>query len=189
YLADGEEQLWLSTGGQMNAADEIAPLIIRWDGDGALRLRDVAQVEDSVEDLYNRGYLNDERAVLLMVRRQADANRFETVGSIRDRLRDLEGMLQAAVHLPVAQDRSPCIRASLYEAQKTLIIAVFLVTGVVLLFLRNWRAALIPAVAVPASLISSFAFMYAFGFTLNTISLMALIVATGFVVDDAIVVL
>jgi len=189
YLADGEEQLWLSTGGQMNAADEIAPLIIRWDEDGALRLRDVAQVEDSVEDLYNLGYLNDERAVLLMVRRQADANIIETVESIRDRLPDLEAMLPAEVHLQVAQDRTPSIRASLYEAQKTLIIAVFLVTGVVLLFLRNWRAALIPAVAVPASLISSFAFMYAFGFTLNTISLMALIVATGFVVDDAIVVL
>src|SRR5690625_3608104 len=98
-------------------------------------------------------------------------------------------MLPAEVHLQVAQDRTPSIRASLYEAQKTLIIAVILVVGVVLLFLRNWRAALIPAVAVPASLISSFAFMYAFGFTLNTISLMALIVATGFVVDDAIVVL
>ncbi|HLR81830.1 MAG TPA: efflux RND transporter permease subunit [Paenalcaligenes sp.] len=189
YLADGDEQLWLSTGGQMNAADEIAPLIIRWDDDGALRLRDVADIEDSVEDLYNLGYLNDERAVLLMVRRQADANIIETVESIRDRLPDLEAMLPAEVHLQVAQDRTPSIRASLYEAQKTLIIAVFLVTGVVLLFLRNWRAALIPAVAVPASLISSFAFMYAFGFTLNTISLMALIVATGFVVDDAIVVL
>src|SRR5690625_2323749 len=72
YLADGDEQLWLSTGGQMNAADEIAPLIIRWDDDGALRLRDVADIEDSVEDLYNLGYLNDERAVLLMVRRQAE---------------------------------------------------------------------------------------------------------------------
>jgi len=189
YLADGEEQLWLSTGGQMNAAEEIAPLIIRWDEEGALRLRDVAQVEDSVEDLYNLGYLNDERAVLLMIRRQADANIIDTVESIRERLPDLEAMLPAEVHLQVAQDRTPSIRASLYEAQKTLIIAVILVVGVVLLFLRNWRAALIPAVAVPASLISSFAFMYAFGFTLNTISLMALIVATGFVVDDAIVVL
>lgn len=189
YLAEGEEQLWLSTGGQMDAAEQIAPLVIRWDEQGVLRVRDVAQVEDSVEDLYNLGYLNEERAVLLMVRRQADANIIETVESIRERLPDLEAMLPAEVHLQVAQDRTPSIRASLHEAQKTLIIAVFLVVGVVLLFLRNWRAALIPAVAVPASLISSFAFMYAFGFTLNTISLMALIVATGFVVDDAIVVL
>lgn len=189
YLADGDEQLWLSTGGQMNAADQIAPLVIRWGEDGVLRLRDVAVVEDSVEDLYNLGYLNNERAVLLMVRRQADANIIETVESIRERLPDLEAMLPAEVHLQVAQDRTPSIRASLHEAQKTLVIAVFLVVGVVLLFLRNWRAALIPAVAVPASLLSSFAFMYAFGFTLNTISLMALIVATGFVVDDAIVVL
>src|SRR5690625_2044333 len=163
----------------MNADEEIAPLIIRWDEEGALRLRDVAQIEDSIEDLYNLGYLNDERAVLLMIRRQADANIIDTVESIRERLPDLEAMLPAEVHLQVAQDRTPSIRASLYEAQKTLIIAAILVVGVVLLFLRNWRAALIPAVAVPASLISSFAFMYAFGFTLNTISLMALIVATG----------
>lgn len=189
YLADGDEQIWLNTGEQMNTAEEIAPLVLRWKNEGALRLSDVAHVEDSVEDLYNVGYLNDERAVLLMVRRQADANIIETVELIRERLPDLEAMLPAEVRLQVAQDRTPSIRASLYEAQKTLVIAVFLVVGVVLLFLRNWRAAMLPAVAVPASLISSFAFMYAFGFTLNTISLMALIVATGFVVDDAIVVL
>src|SRR5690625_5027597 len=95
YLADGEEQLWLSTGGQMNADEEIAPLIIRWDEEGALRLRDVAQVEASVEDLYNLGYLNDERAVLLMIRRQADANIIDTVESIRERMTDLEAMLPA----------------------------------------------------------------------------------------------
>src|SRR5690625_3426551 len=189
YLADGDHQIWLSTGGQLNAADEIAPLVIRWHEDGALRLSDVATVEDSVEDLYNLGYINDERAVLLMVRRQADANIIETVESIRERLPTLEAMLPAEVKLQVAQDRTPSIRSSLQEAQKTLMIAVLLVVGVVLLFLRHWRAALIPAVAVPASLISTFALMYAFGFTLNTISLMALIVATGFVVDDAIVVL
>src|SRR5690625_2305839 len=189
YLSDGDRQLWLSTGGQMDSAEQIAPLMIRWQDGGGIRIEDVAQVEDSVENLYSLGYLNDEPAVLLMVRRQADANIIETVESIRERLPQLEAMLPAEVRLQVAQDRTPSIRASLHEAQKTLVIAVFLVVGVVLLFLRNWRAAFIPAVAVPASLVSTFAFMYAFGFTLNTISLMALIVATGFVVDDAIVVL
>lgn len=189
YLSDGDQQLWLSTGGQMNSAEQIAPLYIRWQDGAGIQIEDVALVEDSVENLYSLGYLNDEPAVLLMVRRQADANIIETVESIRERLPQLEAMLPAEVRLQVAQDRTPSIRASLHEAQKTLVIAVFLVVGVVLLFLRNWRAALIPAVAIPASLISTFAFMYAFGFTLNTISLMALIVATGFVVDDAIVVL
>src|SRR5690625_7368093 len=94
-------------------------------------------------------------------------------------------MLPAEVHLQVAQDRTPSIRASLYEAQKTLIIAVILVVGVVLLFLRNWRAALIPAVAVPASLVSSFAFMCAFGFAPSTLSLMALVAAAGLLLCDA----
>src|SRR5690625_6204920 len=108
----------------MNAAEEIAPLIIRWDEEGDMCLRDVAQVEDSVEDLYNLGYLNDERAVLLMVRRQADANIIETVESIRERLPALEAMLPAEVHLQVAQDRTPSIRASLHEAQKTLVIEI-----------------------------------------------------------------
>src|SRR5690625_7978690 len=104
-----------------------------------------------------------------MIRRQADVNIIDTVESIRERLPDLEAMLPAEVHLQVAQDRTPSIRASLYEAQKTLIIAGILVVGVVLLFLRNWRAALMPAEAVPAAWIRSFAFLYACGFARNTI--------------------
>src|SRR5690606_29275811 len=154
-----------------------------------IRLGDVAKVEDSVENIHSLGYWNNQEAVLLIVRRQAGANIIETVNTIRERLAGIEEMLPSQAQLTVAQDRTPSIRATLEEAQLTLIIAVALVVLVVLVFLRNWRAALIPAIAVPASLISTFAFMHLFGFTLNTISLMALIVATGFVVDDAIVVL
>src|SRR5690606_11129312 len=132
---------------------------------------------------------NDSPAVLLIVRRQADANILQTVDEIRERLPQFQAMLPPSVTLSVAQDRTPSIRASLHEAELTLIIAVALVIVVVLMFLRNLRAALIPAIAVPASLITTFSFMMLFGYTLNTISLMALIVATGFVVDDAIVVL
>ncbi len=189
YVENDEEQWWLSTNRQMNQAEQLAPLILGWHEGAAIRLEDVATLEDSVEELNNLGYVNDQEAVLLLVQRQADANIIETVEEIRERLPQLEAMLPSDVHLQVAQDRTPSIRATLAEAQTTLIIAVILVVLVVLIFLRDWRAALIPAVAVPASLISTFALMYFFGFTLNTISLMALIVATGFVVDDAIVVL
>lgn len=189
YVENADEQWWLNSGKQMNTAAQIAPLIIRWNEGSAVRLQDVATVEDSVQERNNVGFINDKPGVLLIVRREANANIIETVEAIRERIPQFEAMMPADVQLQVAQDRTPSIRASLEEAQKTLFIAVILVVLVVLLFLRDWRAALIPAVAVPASLISTFALMYAFGFSLNTISLMALIVATGFVVDDAIVVL
>ncbi len=128
-------------------------------------------------------------AILLVVGRQADANIIETVDRIREALPQMRALLPGDVALTVAQDRTPSIRASLAEAEHTLIIAVILVILVVLLFLRNVRAAIIPSVAVPVSLIATFAVMYLCGYSLNTMSLMALIVATGFVVDDAIVVL
>ncbi|MGP1615092.1 MAG: efflux RND transporter permease subunit, partial [Pollutimonas bauzanensis] len=168
---------------------QYRPLIVAWRDGSPIRVQDVAVVEDSVEDLFNTGFFNDQRAVLLVIRRQADANIIETVDAIRDQLPAFAAMLPADVVLTVAQDRTPSIRASLHEAELTLMIAVVLVVLVVLLFLRNVRAALIPAIAVPASLITTFSLMLWFGYTLNTISLMALIVATGFVVDDAIVVL
>ncbi|NGM86725.1 MMPL family transporter [Parapusillimonas sp. SGNA-6] len=179
----------VSSGGQLTRAEQYRPLIVAWRDGSPIRLRDVAQVEDSVEDVYNAGFFNDSQAVLLIIRRQADANIIETVDAIRERLPAFGAMLPAHVSLTVAQDRTPSIRASLDEAEITLIIAVLLVVLVVLLFLRNWRAALIPAIAVPASLITTFSVMLWLGYTLNTVSLMALIVATGFVVDDAIVVL
>ncbi|NYT23653.1 efflux RND transporter permease subunit [Alcaligenaceae bacterium] len=189
-VVENERHNWLvSTGGQMNRAEQFAPLIVSWRNGAPIRLRDVATVEDSIEDRNKIGFYNDRRAVLLIVRRQADANIIKTVDAIRGQVPVLEAMLPADVTLSVAQDRTPSIRASMHEAELTLLIAVALVIVVVLMFLRNARAALIPAIAVPASLITTFSLMLLFGYTLNTISLMALIVATGFVVDDAIVVL
>lgn len=189
-IVENDRHHWLvSTGGQINRASQFAPLIVAWRNGAPIRLQDVAVVEDSVEDRNNIGFYNDSRAVLLIVRRQADANILKTVDEIRSRVPQFEAMLPANVTLSVAQDRTPSIRASMKEAELTLIVAVVLVIGVVLMFLRNVRAAMIPAIAVPASLITTFSFMLLFGYTLNTISLMALIVATGFVVDDAIVVL
>jgi len=174
---------------QMTRAEQYAPLIVAWRDGAPIRLSDVATVEDGVEEIYNIGYFNDKPAVLLIIRRQPDANIIETVDAIRAQLPMFQAMAPAHVQLTVAQDRTPSIRASLHEAELTLIIAVILVVLVVLLFLRNVRAALIPSIVVPASLVTTFSLMWWFGFSLNTISLMALIVATGFVVDDAIVVL
>jgi len=189
FVDNGQYSWQVNSGGQLFKAEQYRPLIVAWRDGAPIRLRDVARVEDSVENTFNVGFYKDKQAVLLLVRRQAAANIIETVDAIRERFPAFEAMLPAHVSLTVAQDRSPSIRASLHEAEITLLIAVALVVGVVLLFLRNARAALIPAIAVPASLITSFSFMLWFGYTLNTVSLMALIVATGFVVDDAIVVL
>ncbi|HLT98957.1 MAG TPA: efflux RND transporter permease subunit [Burkholderiaceae bacterium] len=189
-IVENDRHHWLvSTGGQLSRANQFASLVVAWRNGAPIRLQDVATVENSVEDRNNIGFYNDRRAVLLIVRRQADANILQTVDEIRERMPQFEAMLPANVTLSVAQDRTPSIRASMHEAEMTLIIAVALVIVVVLMFLRNLRAALIPAIAVPASLITTFSLMLLFGYTLNTISLMALIVATGFVVDDAIVVL
>ncbi|QAA95230.1 efflux RND transporter permease subunit [Pollutimonas thiosulfatoxidans] len=189
-VVENDSTHWqISSGGQLTRAEQYRPLIVAWRDGGPIRLSDVAQVEDSVENVFNTGFFNDSQAVLLIVRRQADANIIETVDAIRAQFPAFQAMLPAHVELTVAQDRTPSIRASLHEAEITLMIAVILVVLVVLVFLRNLRAALIPAIAVPASLITTFSLMLWFGYTLNTISLMALIVATGFVVDDAIVVL
>jgi len=174
---------------QLDRAEQYRPLIVAWRDGAAVRLSDVATVEDSVEDLFQTGFYNNRQAILLILRRQADANIIETVEAVRAQLPQLAALLPGDVDMTVAQDRTPSIRASLHEAELTLAVAVGLVMLVVLLFLRHWRAALIPSVAVPVSLVGTFCVMYLCGYTLNTISLMALIVATGFVVDDAIVVL
>ncbi|GGX20173.1 ACR family transporter [Pigmentiphaga litoralis] len=179
----------VATNGQLRKASQYQELVIAYRNNAAVRLSDVARVEDSVEDLFQMGFYNNQRAILLVVSRQANANIIETVDRIRDALPQMRSMLPGDVELTVAQDRTPSIRASLKEAEHTLVIAVGLVIMVVLLFLRNGRAALIPSVAVPVSLIGTFIVMWLCGYSLNTMSLMALIVATGFVVDDAIVVL
>ncbi|MFC4278948.1 multidrug efflux RND transporter permease subunit [Achromobacter aloeverae] len=173
---------------QLSKADQYKPLIVSWKNGAAVRLSDVANVTDSVEDLFQTGFYNNDKSILLIVRRQADANIIDVVDAVRAQLPQLAAQMPGGVDLRVAQDRTPSIRSSLHEAEMTLIIAVLLVMMVVLVFLRSWRAALIPSIAVPVSLVGTFSIMYLCGYTLNTISLMALIVATGFVVDDAIVV-
>jgi multidrug efflux pump len=174
---------------QLTSAEQYRPLIIAWRNNTPVRLSDVATVEDSVENIRNVGYFNEDRAILVIVRTQANANIIQTVDEIRRELPVLKAILPADVNVAVAMDRTPSIRTSVTEAQKTLIISIFLVMIVVLIFLRNWRAALIPTVAVPVSLIGTFGVMYLLHYSLNTMSLMGLIIATGFVVDDAIVVL
>ncbi|MEE5071795.1 multidrug efflux RND transporter permease subunit [Pseudomonas alliivorans] len=174
---------------QLETAKDYAPLIIRYQDGATLRLKDVAKVSDAVENRYNSGFFNDNRAVLLVINRQAGANIIETVAQIKAQLPALQAVLPASVKLDVAMDRSPVITATLHEAEMTLLIAVVLVVLVVFLFLGSFRASLIPTLAVPVSLVGTFAIMYLCGFSLNNLSLMALILATGLVVDDAIVVL
>lgn len=152
-------------------------------------MSDVANVKDSIENIRAAGMADGKPAILIVIRREAGANIIETVNRIRAELPEFNDMIPAAIDLKVAQDRTPTIRASLAEVERALLIAVALVILVVLLFLRSGRATLIPAVAVPVSLIGTFTAMYLCGFSLNNLSLMALTVATGFVVDDAIVVL
>ncbi|MDQ2137930.1 multidrug efflux RND transporter permease subunit [Alcaligenaceae bacterium A4P071] len=189
-VLENEDYHWqILASDQLNRAEQYRPLIVAWRDGAPVRLSDVARVEDSVEDLFQTGFSNDKPAILLIVRRQAAANIIETVDEVRRQLPQLNALLPGSVQMVVAQDRTPSIRASLHEAELTLIIAVGLVVLVTLLFLRRWRAAIIPSIAVPVSLVGTFTVMYFCGYTLNTISLMALIVATGFVVDDAIVVL
>ncbi|MED7666319.1 MMPL family transporter [Pseudomonas moraviensis subsp. stanleyae] len=187
---EDSERLWqIQANDQLEKAKDYESLIIHYADGAALRLKDVAKVSDGVEDRYNSGFFNDDAAVLLVINRQAGANIIETVNEIKAQLPALQAVLPASVKLNLAMDRSPVIKATLHEAEMTLLIAVALVVLVVYLFLGNFRASLIPTLAVPVSLVGTFAVMYLYGFSLNNLSLMALILATGLVVDDAIVVL
>ncbi|WP_338498633.1 efflux RND transporter permease subunit [Pseudomonas sp. WP18] len=187
---EDDRRMWqVQANDQLEKAKDYETLIIRYQDGSVLRLKDVAKVTDSVEDRYNSGFFNDDAAVLLVINRQAGANIIETVNEIKAQLPALQAVLPASVKLNLAMDRSPVIKATLHEAEMTLLIAVALVVLVVFLFLGNFRASLIPTLAVPVSLVGTFAVMYLYGFSLNNLSLMALILATGLVVDDAIVVL
>ncbi|PHN51952.1 efflux RND transporter permease subunit [Pseudomonas syringae] len=189
FVEDDQHNWQVQANDQLETAEDYAPLIIRYKDGATLRLKDVAKVSDAVEDRYNSGFYNNDRAVLLVVNRQAGANIIETVAQIKAQLPALRAVLPASVSLNIAMDRSPVIKATLHEAEMTLLIAVVLVVMVVFLFLGSFRASLIPTLAVPVSLVGTFAIMHLFGFSLNNLSLMALILATGLVVDDAIVVL
>src|SRR5476649_2392328 len=188
-LEDADRNWQIQANDQLEKARDYEPLIIHYQNGAALRLGDVSKISDSVEDRYNAGFFNNDEAVLLVINRQAGANIIETVNEIKAQLPTLQAVLPASVKLNLAMDRSPVIKATLHEAEMTLLIAVALVILVVFLFLGNFRASLIPTLAVPVSLVGTFAVMYLYGFSLNNLSLMALILATGLVVDDAIVVL
>ncbi|MCP3750689.1 efflux RND transporter permease subunit [Pseudomonas sp. SBB6] len=189
FIEDGQRNWQVQANDQLEKAKDYEPLVIRYQDGAVLRLSHVAKVSDAVENRYNSGFFNDQDAVLLVINRQTGANIIETVNKIKEQLPALESLMPASVKLDVAMDRSPVIKATLKEAEHTLIIAVVLVILVVFLFLGNLRASLIPTLAVPVSLVGTFAVMYLCGFSLNNLSLMALILATGLVVDDAIVVL
>ncbi|MEJ4044832.1 multidrug efflux RND transporter permease subunit MdtC [Erwinia sp. SLM-02] len=188
-VEDNQHRWQLKTNDELKTAAEYQPLIVHYSNGAAVRLSDVANVTDSVEDVRNAGMANAKPAILLMIRKSQEANIIDTVDRIRAEVPELRKIIPASIELNVAQDRSPTIRASLHEVEQSLAISVGLVILVVFAFLRSGRATLIPAVAVPVSLVGTFAAMYLCGFSLNNLSLMALTVATGFVVDDAIVVL
>jgi len=190
----GGERLQIYTGsGTMDKARPTAAdyrdLVVAWRNGAGIRLRDVADVSDSVENINTLGLFNGQPAVIVLVTLQPGANAIETVDSVRALLPELEAQLPQDIRLQVATDRTHSIRASLHEVELTLMIAVALVVLVVSAFLRSTRATVIPAVATAVSLLGTFGIMYLLGFSLNNLSLMALTVATGFVVDDAIVVL
>ena len=174
---------------QLFKAKDYEPLIVAYRNGAPVRLSDIASVRDSVENIRAAGYLNGKRAVLLIVFRQPGANIVNTVDRVKAALPWLKASIPSAINTTIVLDRTTTIRASILEVERTLIIAVLLVVLVVFAFLRNGRATLIPAVVVPTSLIGTFGVMYLLGYSLDNLSLMALTIATGFVVDDAIVVI
>ena len=188
-LAD-EKRTWeIQTNDQLDTAEQYRPLIVTYRAGAAVRLPDVADVQDSVEDLRAVGLVNGRPAVMVVVFRQPMANIIDTVDSIRSLLPQLEAALPGGIKLSIVQDRTPPIRGSLRDVELTLIVSAVLVILVVFSFLRNIRSTVIPGVAIGVSLIGTFGVMYLFGYNLDNLSLMALTIATGFVVDDAIVVL
>jgi multidrug efflux pump len=188
-IALGDKQWQIDANDQARKAVDYLPLIVSYRNGAPVQLIDIADVRDSVQDVRNAGTLNGEPAILLLVFRQPGANIIETVEGIYAALPQLQASIPQNLQLQVAMDRTPTIRASLKEVEHTLVISIALVIMVVFVFLRNVSATVIPSVAVPVSLCGTFIVMYLCGYTLDNLSLMALTVATGFVVDDAIVVL
>ncbi len=188
-IEDGPRRLQIYVNDQARTAADFAGLIVAYRNGAAVRLSDVANVSDGVEDVRNLGMANGKPAILVILSRQSGANIIETVNNVKEVLPQLQGALPASVHLQIVNDRTTSIRASVTDVQITMGISVLLVMLVVYLFLRNGRATVIPSIAVPLSLLGTFGVMYLAGYTLDVLSLMALTVATGFVVADAIVVL
>ena len=174
---------------QLFTADEYRPLIVAYHNGGPVRVGDVADVQDSVADVHNLGLANGKPGVLVVIFRQPDANIIETVDRVRALMPYLRSSISPAIKLQVVMDRTVTVRASVKDIESTLLISIVLVILVVFVFLRTVRATVIPSIAVPLSLVGTFGGMYLLGYSLDNLSLMALAISTGFVVDDAIVVL
>jgi multidrug efflux pump len=188
-ITDGNVSADIVVNGQISHAADYQPLIVGYHNGQAVRLSDVADVIDSVQNTRAAGYLNGKRSVVLIVFRQPGANIIDTVDRVYAALPSLEAAIPAGIKTTVVMDRTTTIRASVNNVERTLLISIVLVILVVFVFLRSPRATLIPAVAVPASLVGTFAVMYLCGYSIDNLSLMALTISTGFVVDDAIVVM
>jgi multidrug efflux pump len=188
-IDDGDQRYQIYTNDQSTVAADYRGLVIAYRNGAAVQLSDVAAVNNSVEDLRNLGLANGSPSVLIIIFRQPGANIIDTIDSVKAELPHLQAAMPADVNVSVAIDRSTTIRQSLHDTEMTLVIAIALVIMVVFLFLRSARATLIPGVAVPISILGTFGGMYLLGYSLDILSLMALTIATGFVVDDAIVVL
>jgi len=188
-LSDGIVTADIITNDQIEHAADYRPLIVGYHNGAAVRLSDVATVTDSVQNIRNAGYLNGKPAILVIIFRQPGANIIKTVENIRRELPSVKASIPQAIDTTIVLDRTTTIRASVKDVERTLLISICLVVAVVFIFLRNLRATLIPSVAVPVSLVGTFAVMYLLGYSLDNLSLMALTISTGFVVDDAIVVM
>jgi multidrug efflux pump len=188
-ITDGDVTADILANDQISHADEYKPLVVGFKNGAAIRLSDVAEVTDSVQNVRAAGYLNGKRSIPLIVFRQPGANIIQTVDNIEAQLPLIEASIPLGIDVTMVLDRTTTIRASISDVERTLIISILLVIAVVFIFLRNGRATFIPGVAVPVSLLGTFAVMYMLGYSLDNLSLMALTISTGFVVDDAIVVM
>lgn len=189
FLEDEGNRWLVATGHKLKNAADFSDLVLRWKNGQAVRLSDVAEVSDSVENRYSSGFHNHQPAIIALVTRQPDANVVATIDAIKATLPQLQAILPPQASLTVVMDRSLGIRGSLAEAQWTLVFSCLIVAAVVWLFVARLRTALIPVAVIPVSLIGTFAVIWLAGFSLNNLSIMALVVAAGLVVDDAIVVL
>jgi multidrug efflux pump len=188
-VSDGIVTADIIANDQISHAEDYKPLVVGYSKGAAIRLSDVAQVTDSVQNVRTAGYLNGKRAITVIIFRQPGANIINTVDRIREQLPSIQASIPLGIDTTIVLDRTTTIRASVGDVERTLLISIGLVIIVVFVFLRNGRATLIPGIAVPVSLIGTFAVMYMFGYSLDNLSLMAMTISTGFVVDDAIVVM
>ncbi len=188
-LSDGDVTMDVLANDQLLKADDYKDLVVGYNKGAAIKLSDIADVVDSTENIRAAGYVNGNPSVLLLIYRQPGANIIDTVDRIKAALPSLKASIPTAIDMKPVLDRSQNVRASVHDVERTLLLSIFLVILVVFVFLRNVRATLIPSIAVPLSLVGTFGVMYLFHYSIDNLSLMALTISTGFVVDDAIVVI